>query len=629
MKFFKQIHQLFNERKLEAKGLKIGDTLNPLDILSYSGTFPLLNLNQEEIVLVYVDKSERLCILTNKQVFRQRENGVEVLPLSESVTENLGFTEEEANEQLFFDDVVAMLINTKQKATATLDGFLAQYKHLAESQKENHENAALHFDGKYLEMLQHEAEEALRFCAELDQDPHFIQSLNLVFNNSDQAIDGYKAVHLFLADIIKSYNKVIGTETPKTQFILAYFFEKLQGNDLAKGITVARLNEMVTKPAFLENLQKIKSAEIVRTLPAFQEEYILPSILKKMNHLHFAKSGNLVYRFASLVAKADNEVGEAEKEALKIILEKTAKPKVQGSTSAQAKELPPNDSLEKVLAELNELIGLEEIKKNVNDLVNLLKVSKIRSEKGLENIEISLHSVFLGPPGTGKTTVSRLMGRMFKHLEYLSKGHLIETDRAGMVAGYVGQTAIKVDELVQQSVGGVLFIDEAYALTGLDSGRDFGTEAVDTLIKRMEDLREDLVVIVAGYTEPMKFFVESNPGLRSRFNRFFKFEHFLPTQLLSIFESFATKADFSLTDDAKDKLLATFDLLYEKRDEGFGNARVVRNLFERVVQLQANRLVNVAELDEKTLQTIEETDIPEPKVTEQQVFFTKPEEEGR
>jgi stage V sporulation protein K len=517
-----------------------------------------------------------------------------------------------------------MTIDKKPEARKTIDDLLAKYKSLLENEKLNFENKELFFDGRYVEMLLHEADELVQMCEQLNNDEHFIQSLNLVFSNTGQATDGFKAEHLVIADLTHVYNLIAITENEKSRFTLAYFFERLNGNNFTKGISIQRLNEMVTKEAFLINIEKIRSAKIVTTAPEYAGEFILPSILFRIEHGMFMKSGNLLYRFASLIAKADNTVNEQEKSVLRSILAKTSKPKTN-QRDVVSKEIPDDDTLEKVMAELNNLTGLAEVKKSITDLVNLMKIEKIRSEKNLENVGISLHSVFMGPPGTGKTTVARLLGRIYKHLGYLEKGHLVETDRAGLVAGFVGQTAIKVNEVVNQSLGGVLFIDEAYSLAVEDGGRDFGQEAVDTLVKRMEDYRKQMVVVVAGYTEPLKYFVESNPGLRSRFNRFFMFNHFYPSELIEIIKTYCKSSDFILTEGASDKLLEMFDMMYEKRDESFGNARVVRNVFERCIQNQANRLVAIPELTNELLQTIEETDVPEPKYMVEQVFFTKAE----
>lgn len=620
MSLFKNIEKIVKSISPIHPTIKLGNNLTHNDIINISDSYKDVNLKDEEILLVSIDNNVPKFLLTDKYLYFNKER-ISVFGYNIQLLENEKYNWINKDDKIILRESLILINEAKIENKNTIDSFLNKYKKILTEEKENFQNTELFFDGKYIEMLQHETEEVIKLCQDLNNDPHFIQSLNLIFSSTDEAFDGYKAEHLLISDIIKAYNHVGFNENEKSKFTLAYFFESLQGKDLAKGISIQRLNQMTTNQSFLQNIEKIKSAEFIHTNQEYNDEYLMPSILFRMQHSLFMKSGNCIYRFASIVAKADGTVSEDEKIALKLILEKTTQPKVKTS-GITSNDIPDGDNLDKVMAELDLLIGLEDVKKSFKDLANFLKVQKMRTDKGLTNIDISLHAVFMGPPGTGKTTIARLVGRLYKHLGYLDKGHLIETDRAGMVAGYVGQTAIKVNDIINESIGGVLFIDEAYSLTPQDGGRDFGSEAVDTLIKRMEDLRNKFVVIVAGYTEPMKLFVESNPGLRSRFNRFFKFEHFLPNQLLQVFESFCKKADFILTDDAKEKLLDTFEMLYEKRDEGFGNARVVRNLFERCIQNQSNRIVSIPKITKVILQSIEELDIPEPKATMEQVYFT-------
>ncbi|MBI4783198.1 MAG: AAA family ATPase [Oscillatoriophycideae cyanobacterium NC_groundwater_1537_Pr4_S-0.65um_50_18] len=289
-----------------------------------------------------------------------------------------------------------------------------------------------------------------------------------------------------------------------------------------------------------------------------------------------------------------------------------AKPASEAAVPTEASKTPEDlaQILEEALAELHELVGLDNIKEEVTTLANLLKVQKIRVDRGLAKTPVSLHSVYGGPPGTGKTTVARLVSRIFQGLGFLSKGHLVETDRSGMVAGYIGQTAKKVDELVTSALDGVLFIDEAYALVPAEGGRDFGQEAIDILLKRMEDYRDRLVVIVAGYTDEMGAFIESNPGLKSRFNRYFYFNDYEPSELVAIFESMARKSHFNLTPEAQDKLRQLLETLYANRDKNFGNARLVRNLFEKSVERQANRLAVLSDFTDDLLTTLIPADIP-------------------
>ena len=269
-------------------------------------------------------------------------------------------------------------------------------------------------------------------------------------------------------------------------------------------------------------------------------------------------------------------------------------------------------ALDAVLADLNNLVGMENIKQEINTLINFLKVQKLRQMRGLTQMPLSLHMVLAGPPGTGKTTVARLIGRIYRALGFLPSGHLIETDRAGLVAPFVGQTALKVDEMVEKALGGILFIDEAYALMprGGPNGQDFGLEAIETLLKRMEDQRGRLAVIIAGYGDELDRFLQANPGVKSRFNRYFYFEHYKPYELANIFTAFCNEHDLTLTPDAKKKLLRHMTAVYHKRGRAFGNGRYARNLLEKTIERQANRIVHLEPMTDELLCTLIQADIP-------------------
>jgi len=278
--------------------------------------------------------------------------------------------------------------------------------------------------------------------------------------------------------------------------------------------------------------------------------------------------------------------------------------------SDPAAALASEKALADAIAKLDGLTGMEPIKEQVKTLSNLMKVSKKRASLGMKIPPVALHSVFTGRPGTGKTTVARLIGEILAAQGFLRKGHLVETDRSGLVAGFVGQTAGKVDEAVSRALDGVLFIDEAYTLIPESAGSDFGREAVDTLLKRMEDYRDRLVVVVAGYPDEMARFLESNPGLASRFSRRFQFDDFDPAELEAIFLRFVSETGMNITDSALAKLRVYLKVAYDRRDKYFGNGRLARNLFERALENQANRLASAPELTQSLLSTIEETDLP-------------------
>jgi len=259
--------------------------------------------------------------------------------------------------------------------------------------------------------------------------------------------------------------------------------------------------------------------------------------------------------------------------------------------------------------ELNGMVGLSEVKEEIQSLINLIKIRKLREEMNMPVMDMSYHMVFTGSPGTGKTTVARLVGKIYKELGILSDGKMIETDRSGLVAGYVGQTAMKVHDVVKEAMGGILFIDEAYSLVNPDMPNDFGTEAVDALVKLMEDNRDNLVIIVAGYTEEMKTFLKSNTGLVSRFNKFINFPDYTKEELVSILSVMAGKAGLEIEEGAKVKVLELLNKMKASQWKNFGNARGIRNLFEKFVMNQANRLVKIENPTRDDLMIIKEADV--------------------
>jgi len=272
-------------------------------------------------------------------------------------------------------------------------------------------------------------------------------------------------------------------------------------------------------------------------------------------------------------------------------------------------------NLDELLEDLNHLVGLEKVKTKVNDLIAYQKVQLLRKNAGLCVPKNTLHLAFTGNPGTGKTTVARIAGRIYKQIGLLSKGHFLEVSRTDLISGYQGQTALKVKSVIENAKGGVLFIDEAYSITENDHSDSYGRECLTELTKALEDYRDELVVIVAGYTDPMHKFFESNPGLKSRFNTFIEFDDYNSDELMKILETMCSNDDYIMKACVKDKIQKALCSIASSKDEKFANGRYIRNIFENMMMNHARRISKLANLSKKELQEFIDTDIPNELLT--------------
>ena len=368
---------------------------------------------------------------------------------------------------------------------------------------------------------------------------------------------------------------------------------------------------------------KLNTTDFEKEIPFVFKYFVLADAGKKLPESEF--SGKCAKKFISLYRElgcnfisCNNIVKENEVECMTKYCNMLSEYISQFGLTRNEYETGSITNLKKeeldadeLLAKLNGLTGLAQVKQDLNSLINLLKIQKIRKERGMKLPEVSKHMVFSGNPGTGKTTVARMLAKIYCALGFLSKGQLVEVDRSGLVSGYIGQTATKVHEVVDSALGGILFIDEAYTLVAGKGEGDFGQEAVDTLLKAMEDNRDELVVIVAGYPDLMEEFLNSNPGLRSRFNKFIFFEDYTPTEQLEILKSMCKGQDYCLSMAAEEAALAYFMERYESRDDTYANARDVRNFMEKAMANQAGRLVSLTgDINDTTLKTLEKEDLP-------------------
>jgi AAA+ superfamily predicted ATPase len=450
--------------------------------------------------------------------------------------------------------------------------------------------------------------------------------------------------------LIRDFSKVVvtfgvadGSLAPSELAILADFYScGGMNNDKAVEIALATAKRFLTE-----------SGNLLPEMPL-----MLP-VLDAYDQASRTRCGdvmcNLLFRLANLVARADGLVTDSEIAALREYdwILRYGVTESQSTGTGDVPAVAPHDSfqinqsspfsseshswdqtsgnsrcgaskpsarsIESLLGELNGLIGLDEVKQEVNQLAAFLEVERLRKERGMKESGLSLHLVFYGNPGTGKTTVARLIAQIYQSLGFLSRGHLVETDRSKLVGGYLGQTALKTQEVIESALGGVLFIDEAYSLTRAEASQDsYGKEAIETILKSMEDRRKDLVVIAAGYPAEMADFIASNPGLKSRFNRFINFTDYDPRQLFQIFTGFASAAQYRVSSAASDKLHILFEEGFRHRDMQFGNGRFVRNLFEQCIANLASRIVTLPHITNEMLTTIELLDIPSSALSQQE-----------
>ena len=433
---------------------------------------------------------------------------------------------------------------------------------------------------------------------------------------------------LFWVDLTRCYTKLghLIDLNSKEGLGLLYFVARTNGatpqRQTLSQFTIARIGNQSEAESILKGIKAY-----IDKAPEVSEVFLVSRMLASNDTKLHRKFLVDMYRFASITAKADNKVSEEEAEWLSNIMKlqgygeqeivpdedeeegEVIKKENANPSDGKPSTTPKKPSATSAMKELKSLIGLESVKTEVETLSNFIKIQQTRAAKGLKTSAVSYHCVFTGNPGTGKTTVARILAKIYKKLGVVSKGHLVETDRAGLVAEYVGQTAVKTNKIIDSALDGVLFIDEAYSLIS-KSENDYGKEAIATLLKRMEDDRDRLIVILAGYTKEMKDFIDSNPGLQSRFNRYIEFPDYTPDELYQIFMRLATQNEYTLSAEAEEGLKSYLTEKVANKDQNFGNGRLVRNVFEKTLERQANRLSHEVNLTTEKLSQIELEDLP-------------------
>lgn len=472
----------------------------------------------------------------------------------------------------------------------------------------------------YFELLQTFSKELIAVSNALESDEELIQFLEKVSTDpkTDQRIIIRACILFDLAQISRT---LVGHDTKQagesglgytagrmqgtSEFLNELSYEKFRNmHDAGQWKTVANSILDVSNPITLTITEGDADPE------SRNSAFSLPAVLYYSGNPLFEKYAVALCRFSTVIAKADGMISPQEEMLLKQIYGNAHNP-IPEIAYGNLKITPDSkdQSLNDVLAELDLLVGLNTVKQEVRTLINFAKVQTEREKLGLKSPGISYHLVLTGSPGTGKTTVARIVSKIYNKLGILEKGQLVETDRSGLIAEYTGQTSVKVNKTVDSALDGVLFIDEAYSLVD-DNKHSYGSEAIAALLKRMEDDRERLVVMVAGYTDEMKDFIEANSGFKSRFNKYIEFPDYTPDEMSEIFERLCNGLDYQLDDEARTQVSSLFITAYEQRDLSFGNGRHVRNIFEKTMELQANRVAGIFPLTKEILTSIVLADIP-------------------
>lgn len=461
----------------------------------------------------------------------------------------------------------------------------------------------------YADLCTSVAERIYCFYHELESNPKYAEAYDRCaglecFDQSAPVFDGYRnrLIIPFLWDLSKVYRKITGCRTKPSLGDLcpSMIFCKF----IKHGLEINRsdIYHIISKvrPQAIKTFRDISGLTVDQLQGPY--DFFTTTITSTFDEQLAVTFRTLLYRYAYTIAKSDDIISPAEQKYLSGLMGNTATANDREILKTENKANTPD------VPDLDSLIGLKSVKEEVRKLSDYIKIQQLRTKNGLKSTSISYHCVFTGNPGTGKTTVARIIADIYRKLGILKKGHLVETDRSGLVAEYVGQTAVKTNKIIDSALDGVLFIDEAYSLAQGDKN-DFGMEAIATLLKRMEDDRSRLVVILAGYSKEMTDFIDTNSGLQSRFNRYIHFPDYNTDELMDIFKSNAARNDYTLTDESLLKLRSIISNAIATKDEKFGNARYARNLFEKTLENQASRLARSHSLSCDSLRTLLPDDI--------------------